>query len=217
MDEHTSAEPRKRLRHRIPTSLRQHWTIAVALVAFVALVGTVFGTSRIRPYITGDPTVIASEITENIAGTVDLFDTSVDHEVSIDISDVEYDDMIDAYVDDGEKEWVTADVTIDGTVITDVGVRLKGNSTLSALRGGMGEGPGGGEGSGGPPGGSELPGGFELPDDVELPEGFDLRRCSQGVKACPGWVVPVSRRTIRRRCRCSSTSPRMSKAGRIKV
>lgn len=169
MDEHTSAGPRKRLRHRIPTSLRQHWKIAVALVAFVALVGSVLGTSRIRPYITGDPTVIASEITENIAGTVDLFDASLDHEVSIDISDVEYNDMIDAYVDDGEKEWVTADVTIDGTLITDVGVRLKGNSTLSALRGGMGGGPGGG----GPRGGFELPEDFELPEGVVLPEGFD--------------------------------------------
>ncbi|NLU61582.1 spore coat protein CotH [Rhodococcus sp. HNM0563] len=161
MDEPTTG-PRKRLRHKIPTSLRQHWTIAVALVAFVALVGTVFGAARIRPYITGDATVITSDITENIEGTVDLFDTSVEHEVSLEISDVEYNDMVDSYVDDGEKEWVTADITIDGTLITDVGVRLKGNSTLSALRGGMGGGPGGEDG------------GFRTPEGMELPEGFEI-------------------------------------------
>ncbi len=66
-------------------------------------------------------------------------------------------------MDDGEKKWVSATVTIDGVTIDDVGVRLKGNSTLSALRGGRGF-PGGGEMPGdGPPGmpgqvGAQAPG-----------------------------------------------------------
>lgn len=213
MDEHTSAGPRKRLRHRIPTSLRQHWKIAVALVAFVALVGSVFGTSRIRPYITGDPTVIASEITENIAGTVDLFDASLDHEVSIDISDVEYNDMIDAYVDDGEKEWVSADVTIDGTLITDVGVRLKGNSSFLHCAAVWAAAPGVADRAGA----SNYQRISNYPKVSYFPRASTQRRCSQRVGACPGWAVPVSRWTIRRRCHCSSTSPRMSTAGRIKV
>ncbi|MFC9359542.1 spore coat protein CotH, partial [Rhodococcus sp. NPDC057014] len=74
MDETTTAAAgpsKRRLRHRIPTSLRQHWKLAAVFVAFVTVMATVFGANRIHPYITGDATVIASEITENITGTVD--------------------------------------------------------------------------------------------------------------------------------------------------
>lgn len=42
--------------------------------------------------------------------------------------------MITAYEKDGAKKWVTADITIDDTPISDVAVRLKGNSTLMGLR-----------------------------------------------------------------------------------
>ncbi|WP_084294951.1 CotH kinase family protein [Rhodococcus sp. p52] len=131
----TAPTPRRRLRHRIPTSLRRHWKLPVAFIAFVAIVATAFGATRVRPYITGDPTIISSEITENVSGTVDLFDTSATHELSLEIGDAEYDDMISAYEKDGDKEWVVADVVIDGTRIDDVGVRLKGNSTLRGLQG----------------------------------------------------------------------------------
>ncbi len=127
--------PRRKLRHRIPTSLRQHWRLLAAFVVFVTVSAAVFGAVRIRPYITGDATIIAAEITENITGTEDFFDSSVSHQLSVDITAPEYNEMISAYRDNGEKKWVTADVTIDGTIITDAAVRLKGNSTLMPLRG----------------------------------------------------------------------------------
>lgn len=94
-----------------------------------------FGQTRIRPYITGDVTVMASRITDNITGTVDLFDPTVPHTLAVDLTEAEYDDMLSAYVKDGAKKWVTADIVIDGTPISDVAVRLKGNSTLMGLRG----------------------------------------------------------------------------------
>jgi len=161
--------PPRRLRHRIPVSLRQHWLIVAVFCAFVLVATTVFGSTRVRPYITGNASVIASDITENIAGTVDFFDTGEEHSVNIDFSQSDYDRMIAAYQSDGEKEWITADVTVDGTLITDVGVRLKGNSTLTGLRATTG-GPGGDrpEGMQMP----ELPEGMEFPDGMELPEGF---------------------------------------------
>ena len=120
---------------RLPRRLRQHWKWVAGLVAFVAVTALVFGEARIRPYITGDATVISSAITENITGTVDLFDPAVPHVLSIELTDAEYDDMVRQFKADGDKKWVTADVVIDGTVIDDVAVRLKGNSTLMALRG----------------------------------------------------------------------------------
>ena len=108
--------PRRRLIHRVPTPLRQHWKLAAAFIAFVAVLAGVFGQTRVRPYITGDATVIASQVTENITGSVDFFDTSVEHTFSVEFSESDYDKFIDAYATDGEKEWIEADITyVDGT------------------------------------------------------------------------------------------------------
>ena len=38
--------------------------------------------------------------------------------------------MVRLYQEDGVKEWFSADITIDGVTVPDVGVRLKGFSTL---------------------------------------------------------------------------------------
>lgn len=172
----TQDGPRARLRHRIPTRLRQHWKLVAALAAAAVLVIAAFGDVRIRPYITGDTTVTASSVTENITGTVDLFDDSVAHDVSLEFDLVQYNDMISAYETSGDKDWITATVTIDGTVINDVGVRLKGNSTLMSLRGDDGF-PGGGPGAGDgewpdPPEGFEFPGGFTPPEGMGPQEGM---------------------------------------------
>ncbi len=107
--------------------------LAVVAIALTAAVGSY----RIRPYITSDVTIMQSEITDNIAGTVDLFDGTVPHTLVIDVSDAQYKRMISAYEKDGDKKWVTADLVIDGTQISDAAVRLKGgNSTLmGGLRG----------------------------------------------------------------------------------
>jgi spore coat protein CotH len=43
--------------------------------------------------------------------------------------------MIAAYEADGSKEWIQADITIDGTLVSGIGVRPKGNSTLCSLSG----------------------------------------------------------------------------------
>lgn len=129
---------RRRLVHRVPRTLRQHWKVATVLLVFVVVTATVFGSIRIRPYITGDATVIASEITENIQGTVDLFDPSISHSVSISIDAGDYQTLKDSFQNENVKESVPADITIDGTLISDVGIRLKGNSTLGTLGSGDG-------------------------------------------------------------------------------
>lgn len=126
--------PKPRLRHRIPVRLRHYWKLLAVLAVVIVGAGVLFGGVRIRPYITGDTALITSEITDNIAGTVDLYDASVPHSLTVDITEAEYRDMLDAFAKDGEKRWVTADVVIDGTPIKDVAVRLKGNSTIMGLR-----------------------------------------------------------------------------------
>jgi spore coat protein CotH len=149
------APPKRRLVHRVPVRLRQHWKVLALLVIVAVGLTATLGQSRIRPYITGDVTIMQSEITDNIAGSVDLFDNGVPHTLTVDITNAQYQRMISAYQKDGDKKWVTADIVIDGTFISDAAVRLKGNSTLMGLGGGH-AGPPGGPGSGGvggPPGG----------------------------------------------------------------
>jgi ABC-type thiamine transport system ATPase subunit len=104
------------LRKRLPVRLRQHWIPLTAGLAGIAVGLTIFGDVAIRPYSTSTAAVTDEErITENIEGTVDLFDDTVDHEVSLSYSQDDYDRMLDAYFKEGEKEWMTVDITIDGT------------------------------------------------------------------------------------------------------
>ncbi|MGB9374795.1 MAG: CotH kinase family protein [Jiangellales bacterium] len=62
------------------------------------------------------------------AGTV--FDDAVVHSFELDIDDEAVRDLLETYQATGDKEWTTAGVTIDGETFDDVGVRLKGNSSL---------------------------------------------------------------------------------------
>lgn len=153
-------------------------SVVALLVVVVALGGT-----RIRPYITGDVDVITSSITQNVEGTVLLFDDEVAHQIHLEIDDVEYAEMIEAFERHGDKDWVTADMTIDGVFLNDVAVRLKGNSTLMGLRG---EGPGGGgpggEGVGRQPGRPGMGQGEGMP---ELPDGFVPPEMPAGMPELP--------------------------------
>ena len=64
---------------------------------------------------------------------VDLFDSGVVHTIGVDFDQSDYDAMIDTFTTTGDKEWISATVTIDGTTYENVGLRLKGNSSLFGL------------------------------------------------------------------------------------
>lgn len=66
----------------------------------------------------------------DIDNTIDLFDTTQVHEIKILMTEEEYKDMIDTYVNTSEKDWFKTDVIIDGVLIADVWIRLKWNSSL---------------------------------------------------------------------------------------
>ena len=174
---------RPRLRHRVPVRLRHHWKLVAASGAFVLVLGAGLGTETIRPYATTAEVAATETVTEDIAGLKDLFDPAAAHDVELTFKDAAYADMLEEYFKDGSKKYVEADLTIDGTVIPGVGIRLKGNSTLMGLtwkgessnaRGGRG-GPGGRM-----PEGMEPPEGFQPPGDGRMPEGFQLPEGFQG-------------------------------------
>jgi len=94
--------------------------------------------------------------TDSSGDDVALFDSTVVHDLSVEFDIDDYDALIEELADTGEKSWMEATVTIDGTTFENAGMRLKGNSSLAGVGGG---GPGGFGGGGGPGGGGGLGGG----------------------------------------------------------
>lgn len=64
--------------------------------------------------------------------TASLDQTQV-HEIAITVDETALAEMIRTYLDTGQKEWVSASVTIDGETYDNVGIKLKGNSSLRSI------------------------------------------------------------------------------------
>ena len=62
-----------------------------------------------------------------------FFDAAVVHSIEIDVDSDAVDAMLQTYLDSGDKEWVEATVVIDGTTYEQVGIKLKGNSSLRGV------------------------------------------------------------------------------------
>ena len=73
----------------------------------------------------------APSATSTIDGGV--LDSSVVHEIVVTFDEDAYDAMIETYSATGDKEWIEATATIDGVTLEQVGLRLKGNSSLRGL------------------------------------------------------------------------------------
>lgn len=87
--------------------------------------------------VTADDLETVSLVSETAAETsgvaVDLFDSSVVHTISVEFDQTDYDEMIETFTSTGDKAWISATVTIDGSTYENVGLRLKGNSSLFGL------------------------------------------------------------------------------------
>lgn len=64
-----------------------------------------------------------------------FFNADEVHSISVEFDDAEYQEMLDTYADSGDKDWISATVTIDGETFENVGLRLKGNSSLRGIGG----------------------------------------------------------------------------------
>lgn len=152
-------------------TLKRHYGLILALVAIIAICIFGIGSVRIISYNFGEGKEIEIE-EKNYTNTIELFDDSVVHEITISMANGDYEEMISTYQEAGLKEYFQADITIDGVEIKNIGIRLKGNLTLmQSLGGNMGGGDMGGGNGGQRP---EMPEGFKLPEGVELPEGFEI-------------------------------------------
>ncbi len=89
-----------------------------------------------------------------------FLDAGVVHEIAVTFDQAAYDAMIEAFSNSGDKDWIEATVSIDGSTYPKAGMRLKGNSSLMGLRLAQG----GGAGHGG------LAGGFAGNVSADEPE-----------------------------------------------
>ncbi|MEZ5295251.1 MAG: CotH kinase family protein [Ilumatobacteraceae bacterium] len=98
----------------------------VALVSLVALTGC--GAAAVGGSVSAGDDVAVSAL-----GAVGSLDSSVAHTISVEFDEDDYAATLATYVSTGEKEWIEATVTIDGETYEQVGIRLKGNSSLRAV------------------------------------------------------------------------------------
>jgi spore coat protein CotH len=186
--------PRRRLRHRLPVRIRHYWRLLVTCAAFLTTCAVVVSTVRVAPLVISASDGGGDQVTQDIAGTGDLFDARVAHRITVTFHDADYQRMLDEYWDEGEKAFLEADLTVDGTRIPSVGIRLKGNSTLGSLTrngqsrpGGLGQRRPQGAGKASQAAGTEAPGGFA---GGVAPDGVAPDRGAPAGGALPGAAGP---------------------------
>ncbi|MFT0848528.1 CotH kinase family protein [Actinomycetaceae bacterium L2_0104] len=106
---------------------------AFALLAALGLVlaGCAGADAAIDSAASGSST---SDASSNAAsGASGSLDSSRVHTVSLTVDDTALRDMLETYAETGDKEWIHASVTVDGETFEDVGIKLKGNSSLRGI------------------------------------------------------------------------------------
>ncbi|BAN00870.1 CotH kinase family protein [Ilumatobacter coccineus] len=131
-------------RHHEPVRPRRFGSgLAITTAGLLVFTGCATGSQAASPDSTAADTDSSSAVTsatddaqsssDVAAGELDLFDSTVVHTISVDFDQADYDAMIDTFTSTGDKEWISATVTLDGEVYENVGLRLKGNSSLFGL------------------------------------------------------------------------------------
>ncbi len=110
-------------------------TLASILLAASLLAGACGSTTA---DVTADTTAGSSDVAlvgalVEVSANAGFFDSSLVHDLAIDFDQDDYTEMVTTYETEGEKDWIEATVTVDGTIFENAGVRLKGNSSLRGL------------------------------------------------------------------------------------
>lgn len=114
------------------TRKRNRPYLAITIVFLVVI--TYFGTVRIISYTIGNKGEVTTT-TNNIENTINLFDDSQMHMITLAMTSGEYQNMLTTYTETKEKDYYKVDIIIDGVTIEDVEVRLKWNSSLMQAAG----------------------------------------------------------------------------------
>lgn len=105
----------------------------VLLFIGVIVFGVVFGGTRNMSYNFGEYSTEYQWEEKSYTGSIEPMDDSLVHSISIDITSEQYEYILRSYELNREKEYVPVNVTIDGTTIQNVWLRLKWNIDLVTL------------------------------------------------------------------------------------
>ncbi|WP_022925917.1 CotH kinase family protein [Serinicoccus marinus] len=115
--------------------MRRHHrpTTTLALVAALALAGCAAPLATGESAVSSAPEDSASTTVSAPEVTSALFTATEVHTIDVTVDEDTLTGMIQTYLDTGEKEWIRGTVTIDGQTFEDVGLKLKGNSSLRGI------------------------------------------------------------------------------------
>ena len=111
-----------------PKPSRSRRLAALATLAVLMLGGCASTSSESVVAATG-----ITSAAQTVADGTGIWDATTVHDIAIEVDDSAVATMIDTYLETEEKEWIEATVTIDGEVYENVGLRLKGNSSLRGV------------------------------------------------------------------------------------
>jgi len=105
----------------------------LAASAVISLGGTVLAGCS-----TSDVTADSDSTSSTASTTTDsavpaVWDSSELHTIELDYDESDYASLISSYLNSGEKVWISATVTIDGETFENVGLKIKGNSSVRGL------------------------------------------------------------------------------------
>ncbi|MDG2089952.1 MAG: CotH kinase family protein [Gammaproteobacteria bacterium] len=119
----------------MPVKLRHNVKLIFTSIIAIALLGVFLGSVQLGPVVFTTGGTLVSNTVEYIEGNIDFFDLSQPHSISLTVDSYQLEELQTNFLTLGEKSWIVTDAIIDGTFIPDVGIRLKGNSTLFGLGG----------------------------------------------------------------------------------
>ena len=86
---------------------------------------------------TTSPSTTTTTVESTVATTTaSLWDSTTVHTIAVTVDPTELDTLVSTYLSTGEKVWVSATVVIDGVTFENVGIKLKGNSSLRTISSG---------------------------------------------------------------------------------
>ena len=107
-----------------PTPNRRYRRPAAAAVTALLILSSCAGDTE------SDAAEASTGATVQTSDADSLFDETTVHSIGVTFDEDDFTQLLADYQENGDKTWIEATVTIDGTTYEQVGLRLKGNSSL---------------------------------------------------------------------------------------
>ncbi|MDA9129066.1 CotH kinase family protein [Candidatus Gracilibacteria bacterium] len=110
-------------------TFKRNYKYILILLIFVST-AVAFGNTRIISYNFGEYFTEIEIPENNIENSIDIFYDTLVHDIKLDLTTEDYENLILYYQQNNEKEYLQTDIIIDGVEIPNIGVRLKGNQVV---------------------------------------------------------------------------------------